>query len=511
MNLRDRLTSAVDWTVGVFSPHKALERKAARKVSEQFSDAYRGSESTRIHNTWQVTSGSPDADILPVLDVLRERSRDLIRNDPHAASIVNSMVDNIVGTGIRPQAQIDATRLGISEEQAAEIQKACERAWDRWTPYADAARKFNFYDFQSQVIRSLIVNGESLCLPLRLERNFSPFNFCLELVEPDRIEAPGQMDQVNGRFNRRSGIELGRGGYPHAVYVKVSHPGDGIYTRNSDERYRKILFTDSDGRLQVYHLLNQTRPGQTRGEPMLSPCLNLFQEISQMTEAVVTAQRVAACHTLFITQDDPYNSALNRSDEIARAQRLESIEPGMVTYLSPGQSVEFGTPSGNHGTTYDAFVTRHLRSIGAALGLPYEVIAKDYSNTSYSSSRAADLIARRVWTKWQQYLIEHFCKPVWEQVIEEAWLRGEIPFTDFEANRFELTRSRWVPPAHGWIDPLKEVQASQISIETGLSSIAVEAAAQGRDWEAIAEQRAREQAYQQELMRKYGAEDVQAE
>ena len=172
----------------------------------------------------------------------------------------------------------------------------------------------------------------------------------------------------------------------------------------------------------------------------------------------------------------------------------------MVSYLAPGESVSFGNPNANNAADYNEFVTRNLRAIGAALGLPIELVEMNFSMVNYSSARAALLEARRVFSRWQSYLISHLCENVYAMVIEEAWLRGEIPYRgDFESARYELTRSRWVPPSYGWVDPKKEVEAAQIAIDTGLSSLATEAAAQGRDWETIMEQRAREQQYAEEL------------
>src|SRR6185503_13148856 len=50
----------------------------------------------------------------------------------------------------------------------------------------------------------------------------------------------------------------------------------------------------------------------------------------------------------------------------------------------------------------------------------------------------------------------------------------------------------WIAPGKGWIDPVKEVQASQLAIETGISTLADEAAANGKDWEEVLEQQKRE-------------------
>lgn len=494
-----RIRDIVDRAIEIVSPQTALERRAARQAAEEFSQAYRGARQTRLSNNWDITSGSADYDLLPDLPTLRERSRELLRNDPHAASIVQSFLDNTVGTGIRLQSGLRAEDLGVSEDQAAEIQQQCEAAWERWVENADISRRLNFYDMQAAVLRSIIVNGESLLLPVRVDRISSPYSLGLELIEPDRIEYPGDMDAPNGRFNRRSGVELGRFGNPVAYWIRISHPGDGIYERSKDHRHRRIRALDNDGNPQILHLMNTTRPGQTRGEPMLSPCLQSFKDLSSFNEAVLVKERVSACFSMFIQRDDPYNAAINRADETVSSQRIQEIEPGMVSYLAPGEQVTFGNPGNTTGAGYDQFVMRHLRSIGAALGLPYELVTKDFSQTNYSSARASLLESRRVFNRWQNYIIKHLCEPVYAMVIEEAWMRGEISIRDFDSVRSAITRSRWVPPSYGWVDPKKEMEAAQIAIETGLSSLAIEAAAAGRDWEHVLEQQARERAKREEL------------
>ena len=108
MNLSSTISNLVDNTIGVFSPLRALRRRLARDAvssSDRFS-SYKGASSNRPRSNWSVSPGSADADLLPELDTLRERSRDLIRNDPHAASISQSFVDNVIGNGIKPQSQI---------------------------------------------------------------------------------------------------------------------------------------------------------------------------------------------------------------------------------------------------------------------------------------------------------------------------------------------------------------------------------------------------------------------
>ena len=124
---------------------------------------------------------------------------------------------------------------------------------------------------------------------------------------------------------------------------------------------------------------------------------------------------------------------------------------------------------------------------------------RDFSKTNYSSARAALLEGRRTFLQWRGWFADRFCQPVYELVLEEAYLRGLFDAPDFYANQAEYCRCSWVGGAWGWVDPVKEIEASKMAIDYGLSTMAEEAAGQGRDWEEVLEQRAREDKKAKEL------------
>jgi capsid protein len=77
--------------------------------------------------------------------------------------------------------------------------------------------------------------------------------------------------------------------------------------------------------------------------------------------------------------------------------------------------------------------------------------------------------------------------------MEEAYLRGLFDVPRFYELKSEYCRCQWIGGGWGWVDPTKEVEASKMAIDYGLSTMAEEVAGQGRDWEEVLEQRAREQ------------------
>jgi len=136
---------------------------------------------------------------------------------------------------------------------------------------------------------------------------------------------------------------------------------------------------------------------------------------------------------------------------------------------------------------------------------------KDFSKTNYSSARAALLEAWRYFNSIRGWLQVHWCNPVFELWLEEAIDKGLVQAPDFEANRYAYTRSVWIGPGRGWVDPTKEAEAAEMRMANNLSTLERECAEQGLDWEEVLEQRAREKALLEELGLSMSEEEMRAE
>jgi len=493
------LSEKVDGFFGIFSPRISYRRRMYRHAAQYAFKSFRGAEKNRLRSSWLPGGGSPDEDLLPEIEDLRERSRDLNRNDAHAAGITSTMVTNVVGTGIKPQSRIDKDSLGISEETADNFQKKAERVWQRWVSFADSTERMDFYEIQQLVDRQILENGEVILLPLMLEDKARPYMLALEVVEADRLETPG--DKRNDK-SIRSGVEIGERGQPVAYWIRKTHPGDTtlrLRTPKSDQ-FMRIPAKNKLGRPNVLHLYWVLRPGQTRGIPFFAPVMTLFKDLADYLEAELIAARISACFALFVEKNsDAYSAAYNRADKTnTEGQRIEELEPGMIDYLAPGEKITSFKPE-RPGGTFEPFVDRILRAISAALGLPYELVAKDFSKTNYSSARAALLQAYRYFRCRQEWLSRRLCQPTWEMVLEEAYLKNELPIENFYEYRLDWVRVRWIAPGWPWVDPLKEVKAAKEAVQTNISSLADEVAGQGKDWEEVFEQRAREEKKRKDL------------
>lgn len=494
-------TRAIDSVVDLFVPGAGLKRRAQRAAIRELFAFHSGSSRTRsrVSGPWNGIGESADAALLPQLPDLRARSRELVADNGLAAALVSTHTQNVVGAaGIRVQSRPDIEALGISPEQGAEFTRAAERAWRRWNRWCETTGRLDLAGLQELAVRSVLEDGEAILVRTKPKKNpRRPYNLAFDLVDADRLESPmgSDTDRV------RSGIELDEDGAPSKYWIRVGHPNDGQYSYPV-LKWRELPAKDPEGRPNILHSYIMRRAHQSRGAPLLAPVLALFRDLEKLQEATVVRERIAACFAAMISTADPEGMAAMVAKESGGGadgrERIEDLYPGQVEYLEPGQQITFGAPTGL-AQPYAELVKGIVVQLAAACDLPYVLLTKDFSQLNFSSARAALLEARRMFRRLQQLLTASILAPMWELLLEEAWLRGELGDIDFDADREAWCRANWVPPGWGWVDPVKEVEASATAIEKGLSTYAEECAALGRDWEETFEQQARERERREEL------------
>lgn len=499
-----RLSAGVlERAISFFSPGWASRRAAARLRTETFEDLYKsfgvggsyaGANTGRPHSSWLTSGGSADADLLLDLPKLRERSRDLARNDAHGRGIVDAWVENVVGHGLVPQPRIDREAIGLSEEQAATFTRDAGKVWRRWAKAADVTGRLSAAEVQELLLRSLFENGDVFALPRRLPKR-KPYSLAIQTIEADRVTTPPGKSM---NFNIREGVVIEPEFGEHLSYwVKKTHPGDiGMGARSND--FVEVPALGKDGRRQVFHLYKVLRPDQSRGVPFLAAALEQFRHLGQYVKAELISAKVAACYAVFIVTADPYLDLKRNSKKAADGVQEQMLEPGTITRLRPGETISGFTPN-RPTTAFAPFLERVLRGIGASVLTPYEIVSQDFSKTTYTSGRMALTEARRVYRKFQRWFAEKFLQPMWELLLEEAILAGDLEAPGFEEFAEEYCRCLWVGPGWSWVDPQKEVSASLEAVEGNLTTLADECASRGYDWEDVLEQRAIEKAREKEL------------
>lgn len=111
-----------------------------------------------------------------------------------------------------------------------------------------------------------------------------------------------------------------------------------------------------------------------------------------------------------------------------------------------------------------------LREMAAGVGVSYESLSRDYSQSNYSSSRLALLDERSLWRVLQGWLIRDHLSPIYRSWLDAAVLSGVVDIPDYFRRRDHYQKVRFKPRGWSWVDPAKEVQAYAMAVEQGFMS-----------------------------------------
>lgn len=467
----------VDRVVAYVAPGLALSRMRDRTFLA-LSGAWTGARVDRTAlQRWFTSVGSANADTLPDLDKLRQRSRDLVRNAPLAGGAINSVCTSVVGVGLKMFPRIDREVLGLTDEQATAWEKNAARIWRLWSESkeCDLQRQLNFRQMQELVLRSTLENGDTFAVNRFKRRVGGPFGYKLQLVEADRVSNPN-----NGTDTplRMGGVEIDTDGAPIAYYIADRHPGELSTVKINWARVP--AFGAQSGRRLVLHLFAMRRIGQLRGVPYLAPVIEILKQMSRYSDAEIMAAVVNSCFAITTETDDGEGLGLPESaggETNAKGDPIEIVDAGTIVDLGPNEKINSFTP-GRPNSAFEAFMQALARQVGVALELPYEVLIKHFT-ASYSAARAALLEAWKFFRKVRTWLADELCQPVYENVLEEAIAQGwlEAPgFFDDPLVRRAWCGARWVGPGMGQIQENAETDAAVARIDAGLSTIEEETA-----------------------------------
>jgi lambda family phage portal protein len=477
----------LDRLIGIFSPTRERDRRWARGQMAIMGTWNGGSRSRRAMSEFTPPTGSADADLLYDLGLMRDRSRALTRNTPLATGALNTVVTNVVGTGIKARPKVNATRLGWSTEEADAWQKLAREEWELWagTPDCDLTRHLDLYGLSSLVFRSTLECGDAFTLLPFKKRPGNPYGLKVQLIEADRVCNPtGQRetDQFAG------GVEMDADGAPVAYHVLKTHPGS---IDPKAPEWTRIQAYTSRGTRRVLHHFDQRRIGQTRGYPYLAPVIEPLKQLGEYTDSEVMAAVISSMFSVFITTPDGEGlgnvgtgspAAAGGSPDDASKVKLGH---GAIVDLMPGEKIEIADPK-RPNVAFDPFVQAILRQVGVALELPFEVLIKHFT-ASYTAARAALLEAWRFFKVRREWLIRSFLAPIYEAWMEEAVANGRLAapgFFDDPLIRRAYLGCRWIGDAPGQIDPVKEVSAAGLRMEEHITSLEEETILMtGGDWE----------------------------
>jgi lambda family phage portal protein len=296
----------------------------------------------------------------------------------------------------------------------------------------------------------------------KIKRPFggSKIPFALEVIEADRLMDQFQTARAPNGNSIRMGVEVDEWSRPVAYWLYPTHPGDYNFASFQPSRFIRVPAEE------IIHLYVMDRMPQTRGVPWFHATLKRLNNMAGYEEAEIVAARASANIVGFVKS--PEAAA---GDEVQNAQRIIDSEPGTFKQLLPGEDFVGFNPS-RPNSQLEPFMRFMLRSCAAGIGVSYESLSRDYSQSNYSSSRLALLDDRDLWRVLQGFVIRNFRNEIHRDWMEAAVLCGELAFPDFYSNRAKYAAVRFKPRGWSWIDPTKEVTAYRLAVRSGFMTVA---------------------------------------
>lgn len=428
--------NAIDNVISFFNPKAGVERERARLALDQVR-RYDGATNSRRNENWKAPSTSADAALGPNLQRLRDRSRDLTRNNPFAARAVQVLVNNTVGGGV----------LGQVNSRSSARAARWNRLWEEWArdPQAcDYDGRMDFWGLQALVFRTVVESGECL-IRKRIDPN-AAFPLKLQILEPDLLDDTRADGLTDDGGYVREGIEYNAADKRIAYHMHRVHPGD----RLNFGRFETVRIPADE----IIHVFRRDRPGASRGCPWGAPVITRLRDFDDFSDAQLLKQKISACFAGFVVDSEAQDAG--GSPPLA-----ETLEPGSLEILPPGKDIRFASPPSVG--EFDDFSRAMLLQIAAGYGVTYEALTSDLSNANYSAARMGHLEFSRNVDCWQkQILIAQMLGPCWKWFVNAAEIVGEQPMD---------IRMAWTPARRELIDPQKEVGAIIEAVRGGLMSL----------------------------------------
>lgn len=431
----------------------------------------------------------------------------LYMSAPLATSAINTNRTKVIGVGLTLKASVNRDLLGMTQKEAKEWEQRTEaefRLWSSRKQHCDAIGMNNFDSLQQLALSAWLMSGDVFPLFKRYKPiPTCPYSLRIHLIEADRVSTPteyrsavgsaGMTDGKNPNTGNHiyDGVEIDSNGMVVAYHIRSTYPGQ---ITSEPVKWTRVEAYGKRLRLpNILHVMSSERPDQYRGVTYLAPVIEQLLQMRRYTESELMAALVQSFFTAWIvTHTDPSGIPINEvgsgtiagvpsenpgdgssinGEGISDDPNEHELGPGTVIHLEDGEDVRFGSPN-IPSTGFDAFVKTFCKLIGAGLGIPYDVLIKEY-NSSYSSARAALLDAWEDFRMRRKWFVDSFCQPVYEMWLAEAVARGRIKAPGFFGDpllRDAWFGARWIGPVQGSLDPLKEAKAAILQIQHALKT-----------------------------------------
>lgn len=335
-------------------------------------------------------------------------------------------------------------------------------------------QKLSRREVDDLLLDGLIVDGEFILIKQR-GYEFNDFNFSWKIVNPDyldhnlnRIEAKGSAPGIQDGDITKMGITFDKTyKFPKIYWFLRRRPNDFLYNYNDNFQDRYIPIPAN----QVIHVFEPIIDDeQTRGFPWIFAALTLLFRAEKYIEAALINAAIGASKGVFFEKQYPqgFTGDPRELSDDDKGQIVAEMSPGLGYELPWGvkpNAIDLRYPDDQ----IEGFLRAMNLSLSQVFGTSYATSTHDLSQSNFVSSRMGQLEERELYKAVQEFLIEKWKQPGFDEELYRSILAKKInlPIGNFDKfNRPEFTGRRWQ-----FVQPVDEWKATELKLNNLVCTI----------------------------------------
>lgn len=491
MNILDRM-------IAVLSPSWAVSRVSARATLNQISEftgTNQGYAAGRLNRMTRGRGGNglKENDIdSGNLRNARNSAWQAWRDNPYARKIVRAIEAKVIGPAMIPE----SLATNADDSPNTQFRKRAKKLWQsidcgfdlRGLPGQGGQ---TMPGLQRLALRACVLSGNCLyrLVPLNAAealRRDLPVPIVIQFIDVSRLSDNVPSHEIaEGHWIHR-GIEFTASGERAAYWVT---DGDSATTSNP-----KRIPAE-----QVRHLFVEDDIDQILGVTWFAPSVLPLRDAADLQYNVQKSTAMGACIVASYKKASGksrlgLNAATETNTSSSDGTDLTDSEGNAITKLQPGMFINTGSDGdfelhspNQPNINPEGFVQHMLRGVTAGMpGIKSSTIIGDYRQSSFSSEKSAD---NDIWPEvmaLQDWFASGFCQPIYEAVIRAAvlsdYFKDVVEADEFMSNRGRYLAAKWQGPVAQSINPEKDIKASAMRMQHGLSSPQMECARINVNW-----------------------------
>lgn len=423
---------------------------ARTKNERSFRNEYGAAGEGRLRSDWDSRTGTPYEELNSKHNIMIARSRDLYKNDSIYKAAINTVIDNVIGTGLWPKPKVKGKdgRLNTALNKKLEYWFNVYSKPSQW----DARKKFTYIgDGQRMILRTIILSGDCF---LNAVKNANANPVCpvsWQMFEIDRLN--NAMDSYYRTNDQSSNVKQTVHG------INISDLGEEIsYWIKGQE---KAIPKD-----RILHTYMADRPEQYIGLPLAIAALADIYDKHDLLEDYVLKSRAIARVLWFLSNE---NDSVPYSDD----DKGSGLEIDSVSQMRGDKAPEQIKMPDSVSETVQPLVKMLTHGITAGLGTSYTTVTRDMDGVNFAASKFIDIQEWRRFTALKDFFVYDHCNPFYEKFVDFMTVSDKIPELKnefYRKNNEMLYEVEWVGNGKSDVDPLKDANADVLLLRNGLTT-----------------------------------------